>query len=183
MHAQIAKMRSPEEVGEPWHDHWYYDLLKVDDYMVGNVMFYLLTTHWTFEGYSVKESVRMMRRGQRSKMPKEFLDSQDPAIQAMVEAIRSCWKQNPFERPSARDVADFLSEELRQIEQIDNLGVIRVSVPPLPKSFRFTDSDFHDNLVLGYPGQDDLFFNNEHLAGDDHFGWEDSSSGSDDENN
>jgi len=68
-------------------------------------------------------------------MPPEFLNSTDPAIRAMVRAIRSCWKQNPFEPPTSREVADLLAQQLRRIEQTDELGVVHVSVPPLPRDF------------------------------------------------
>jgi hypothetical protein len=144
--------------------------------MLGNVMYSVLTNHWTFEGRTVKEAIRMMRRGQRSHMPPAFLNSNDPAIQAILTAIRSCWKQDPVDRPPARQVADALSQELRRIEQSDILGIVRVYLPPLPKQFRFTDSDFQKNLEQGYPGEDDLFFNGERLVYDDNFGWEESSS-------
>lgn len=173
-------MRSPEEVGEPWHDHWFYNLQKVDDYMMGNVMFYVLTNHWTFEGYTAKEAIRMMRRGQRSIIPPKILDKRNPAIRAMLGAIRSCWKQNPAERPSSRKIADFLKNELRRIEKTDTIGVVRVSLPPFPAMFRHTDSDFEKNLVNGYPGQDDLFFNGEQLVSDDNIEWGKSSDVSND---
>lgn len=174
-------MRSPEEVGEPWHDHWFYNLLKVDDYMIGNVMFYVLTNHWTFEGYTVKEAIRMMRRGERSKLPQEFLDSKDPATRAMVRAIRACWTQSPRKRPSSRKVADFLEKKLKEIEGTNDFGgIVRVSLPPFPAKFRHTDSDFEKNLGLGYPGEDDLFFNGEHLVSKDNFDWAGSSDEHDD---
>lgn len=118
----------------------------------------------------------MMRRGQRSHMPSKYLNSKNLAIQAILTAIRSCWKQNPYDRPSSREVADALTEELGRIEETDNHGVVRLSLPPLPKKFRFTDSDFQDHLVQGYPGEDDLFFNGERLVSDDNFGWDESSS-------
>lgn len=143
--------------------------------MAGNVMFYVLTNHWTFEGYTVKEAVRMMRRGQRSQMPQELLDSTDPAIRAMVSAIRSCWKQKPSQRPSSREISDFLTEELRRIERTKDVGVVRVSVPIFPRGYQPTDFDFHDNIVLGYPGEDDLFSNAEHMVSDDNFDWSENS--------
>ncbi len=116
-------------------------------------------------------------------MPPKYLNSNDPAIQAIIVVIRACWKQNPLKRPSSRQIADALSEELQRIEQTDKLGIVRVSLPPLPKKFRFTDSDFQEHLVQGYPGEDDLFFNGELLATDDNFEWNDSSSSSSDDRN
>ena len=115
---RIAKERSPEEIGEPWHVHWqHYNHEKIDNYMLGNVMYSILTNRWTFEGYTVKEAIRMMRRGQRSHMPHKYRTSSDPAIQAILVAIRACWKQSPLDRPSARDVANALSEQLGRMEQ------------------------------------------------------------------
>jgi hypothetical protein len=128
--------------------------------MMGNIMYYVLTTHWLFEGHTRDESVAKIVNEERSPIPPELLASEDPAVQAIVWAVKACWAQNPHRRPPSRKISDFLKKELRQIEKVDELGVVRVSVPPLPFDFRHTDSDFVENL--GFPEYQDGGDNEDH---------------------
>jgi hypothetical protein len=142
------KLRPPEEQAED-KEEILLDRTKVDNYMMGNIMYYLLTTHWLFEGYTRDEAVAKIVHQERSHIPPELLASEDPAVQAIVWAINACWSHSPHQRPPSRKISDFLKNELRRIEKVDELGVVRVSVPPLPFGFRHTDSDFVENL--GFP--------------------------------
>ena len=130
------------------------------NYMMGNIMYYVLTTHWLFEGHTRDEAVAKIVNQERSHIPPELLTSEDPAVQAIVWAIKACWSQNPHQRPPSRKISDFLKKELRRIEKVDELGVVRVSVPPLPVGFRHTDSDFFRNL--GFPEDQDSEDNEDH---------------------
>jgi len=114
--------------------------------MMGNVMYYVLTNQWIFEGYSKGVTKQKILNGERSKIPAHIRESADRATQALLHAVEMCWVHNYKERPTARQVADYIKEELRQIEGVDDLGVVRVDMPPLPKNHRYTDSDFYDNI-------------------------------------
>jgi hypothetical protein len=152
---QFMKLRSPEEMAEDWVNILL-DRTKVDVYMMGNVMYYVLTTHWLFEGDTWYEAVDKIFHQERSHIPPKLLASEDPAIQAILWAIKACWSQDPDQRPPARHVSDFLKKKLMRIENVDELGIVRVaSMPPLPVGFRHTDSDFDENLDRKHHYYDD----------------------------
>jgi hypothetical protein len=123
------------------------DLPQVDTFMMAEVMFYVLTKLWMWEGMTTKKAMRLTAQGERPEIPLDFANSQDPATRAIVKAIQDCWIHDPKKRPRSRQVSDYLNEELRKIQGVEELGVVRVSIPPLPKNHRFTDSDFYSNLL------------------------------------
>lgn len=141
------------------------DRTKVDNYMMGNIMYYVLTTHWLFEGDTRDVAVDKLANHKRSHMPKKFRFSRDPAIRAIVGAIEDCWAQNPLRRPTSRKISNYLKRELGGIEKVNDLDIVRVSVPPLPVDFRHTDSDFVDNMGSPYLYDDE--YNDEDHSSDD----------------
>jgi hypothetical protein len=116
--------------------------------MMADIMFYVLTKLWMWEGTATKEAMGLTAQGGRPEIPWDILISEDAATKAMVKAIKDCWIHDPQKRPRSRQVSDYLNEELRKIEGVEELGVVRVSIPPLPKNHRFTDSDFNSNLLM-----------------------------------
>ena len=133
-------------MGDGWRAEL--DLPQVDTFMMGNIMFYVLTKLWMWEGITTKEAQKRTEQGERPEIPQSILTSDDPAIKAMVKAVKDCWIPDPKQRPRSRQISDFLREELRKIEGVEELGIVRVSIPPLPKNHRYTDSDFYDNLLM-----------------------------------
>lgn len=119
---------------------------KVDVHMMGNVMYYVLTKKWLFEHVTTEEATKLMVQGSRSEFPEDILNSEDLAIQAVVKAIKMCWTHDVEKRPAAREVSALLREALETILGTSDLGVVKVSIPPLPRDYRFTDSDFYVNL-------------------------------------
>lgn len=141
----LSQLRSPEEFYA--HDHSEeISLTNADVFMMGNVMYYILTNQWLFEGYSNTDASDMIIRGDRSSMPPHIMQSDDRAIKAALHAIEMCWVQDYKTRPTAREVADYIGGELKQIEGVDNLDIVRVKMPPLPKDHKYTDSDFYSNI-------------------------------------
>ena len=101
--------RSPEE--------YRYDpeTEKVDIYSAGNIMYQVLTLQEPFEleGWSEKQVHKAVMNGDRPHISHSlYRDSDDPKIQALVRAIDLCWKQDPRERPTAREVVDLLQSAL-----------------------------------------------------------------------
>ena len=101
--------RSPEE--------YRYDpeTEKVDIYSAGNVLYQVLTLQEPFEleGWSEKQVHKAVMKGDRPHISQSlYRDSDDPKIQALVRAIDLCWKQDPRERPTAREVVDLLQSAL-----------------------------------------------------------------------
>lgn len=135
VNSSLRKVHAPEET----HDRRV-DNAKADDYVAGNVMYYILTNKWIFEGVGNKKSVELLRQGKRSPFPDNIKNSKDPAVQALMKGIKMLWTHNVEERPSARMVSDYLIEELEKItgsKEAD--GVVRVSVPPLPDDWDFEE--------------------------------------------
>jgi hypothetical protein len=141
----FAQLRSPEEyVAQDQGGS--IPLPNADVYMMGNVMYYILTNQWIFEGYSNGDAKNKIINGDRSSIPSHIKESKDRAIQGLLHAIEMCWVHDYKERPTAREVADYIGGLLMQIEGLDHLDVVRVNMPPLPKNHRYTDSDFYGNI-------------------------------------
>jgi hypothetical protein len=109
-------------------------------------MYYVLTTHWLFEGDTQDVALNKIANHKRSLLPTKYLFSRDPAIRAIVVAIKDCWGQDPRGRPTSRKISNDLKRQLGRIEKVNDVDIVRVSVPPLPADFRYTDSDFAENM-------------------------------------
>ena len=122
---------------------------KVDVYMLGNVLYYLHTNQWLYEGIPNKQAMEMIYRGETSSMVQQKPDGSSPVV-ALRNAIEMCWARDWQLRPSARHVSDYLMNKLREHDKtLDEEGaVIVVRIPPLGKNHRFTDSDFNRNFVV-----------------------------------
>jgi serine/threonine protein kinase len=119
------------------------DLKKVDVWMMAQTMFYVYTKNWLYEGIPEKKALSMFHNQRLSAFP-SHLDTKVPANAAMQSAISQCWAHDPEDRPSARQIRDFLLQELSTILG-RNVGphdtdILRVEIPPLPKNHRFTGS-------------------------------------------
>jgi hypothetical protein len=77
---QFMKLRPPEEQAEDREDILL-DRTKVDNYMMGNIMYYVLTMQWLFEGHTRDEAVAKIVNEERSQILPELLASEDPAVQ------------------------------------------------------------------------------------------------------
>ena len=116
---------------------------KIDVWMMGNVMFIVLTNLYTFEWprvLSTSEAGNELIQGRRSPYPENVANSTDPSYVAIKKALDMCWVQDWRERPSARTVSEFL-ERLREITGEENPD-LRVALPKRDKNQRPTDSDF-----------------------------------------
>lgn len=118
---------------------------KVDVYMLGNVLYYVHTNHWLYEGLSNEKAMSKIYQGEHSPYPGKIQTSGSPVVIALSKAIEMCWTRDWQSRPTARQVSDYLMSALRDHE-VDVENVVRVTMPPLGKNHRFTDSDFYTNL-------------------------------------
>ena len=120
---------------------------RVDVWMMGNLMYYMLTDLYTWEepkNLSWRESAKMLLNGKRSPIPGHIARSKDPAHIAVVEGIRMCWTHNWKKRPPARQVADHLMNALRKITGTDQPDV-RVVLPERDPNQRSTESDYDEH--------------------------------------
>ncbi|KAL3920647.1 MAG: hypothetical protein SGILL_003157, partial [Bacillariaceae sp.] len=152
------KTRSPEEI------YFWYPLLerekvlmdrtKNDVWYAGQSLFHVLTNRWMFEGMKRDGKVRFMLRKDMTRdvlLPEDLREELDhPAEQAIVAAIDWMWTHTYWERPTAREVADYLESRLEEIygEENSDDGLWRFDIPPLPEDYSFAtaDVDYHNNL-------------------------------------
>jgi hypothetical protein len=143
----FLQLRPPEEYKAKDEGEWIYPPPS-DVYMAGNVMYNVLTHKWLFDDMSGSKARAAIQKGQRSKIPARIKKSDDPYTKLLVKAIEMCWTHEVKQRPSARTVVNFMRSALAAIKGVDveDLGVVKVEMPPLPSDHRYTDSDFTVNL-------------------------------------
>ena len=140
---QWDKIKAPEE----FHRHARKDLIykyKADVWVLGDVLYYILTKRWVFEGIARDKAKLLMLAGIHSEIPLEH--GSHAADRAMRKAIEMAWTEDAEERPSAREISDLLKAELEQIVGKAEGGMWRVSIPPLPADYNSTYEDFYDSL-------------------------------------
>lgn len=156
---QCASVHAPEE-----KDRNEVDLQKADVYMMGNVLYYLYTKNFLYEGIPDKAALEMLYNGRRTPFP-EDIDTTIAGNSALQSAIRKCWTHYPDQRPLAREIRDSLLQEFSAIEgRSVSPGdeVLKVKLPPLPKDHRYTGSSFdtvNDNVKKHAPLR--IQYNNE----------------------
>ncbi len=94
---------------------------KIDVWIMGNLLYTILTDLqvWNKELRGEKEvelkKAKSIVAGKRPRIPEHFRESNEPAHVAMLHALNMTWTYDWNERPSAREVANYLIGELRNI--------------------------------------------------------------------
>lgn len=117
---------------------------KVDVWMMGNLIYYMLTDLYTFEkpkNLSWKDSGKELLAGRRSPLPSHIAESHDSSHVAIRKALDMCWTQKWEERPSARSISDYLIGQLRNITGEDDPD-LRVVLPKRDPRMRGTDREY-----------------------------------------
>ena len=83
---------------------------------MGNVFYALLSELWPFNDEDSKEAQDNVKNGRRPHLPRRIIESKDPADKVLQKAMRMCWRQNPKERATAREVADTLHAKLKELK-------------------------------------------------------------------
>ena len=125
-------------------------LEKSDVYTLGNIMYYTLTSDWLWPNiHSTEAAIYQTARGQRSAFPSTIVESQNPAIQALLQAINWCWNHNPEDRPRAVEIQTYLRQQLAKLlgKSTFNLELddVRVhGIDKLPPNYSYTDSEYNE---------------------------------------
>ncbi len=120
---------------------------KIDVWMMGNVIYYILTDLYTFEkpkNLNAEQSGRELIAGRRSPYPKRIEESDDLSHVAIKKALDMCWTQDWTKRPSARKISDYLIRRLRAITGEADPD-LRVVLPKRSPDQKGTDSDYQVN--------------------------------------
>lgn len=117
---------------------------KADVWMMGNLIYYILTDLYTFEKpnlLSWKDSGRELLAGRRSYLPPSIANSNDPSYIAIIKALDMCWTQEWEKRPSARHISNYLLLKLRIITG-EKEPDLRVVLPERDQNMSNTESDY-----------------------------------------
>eukprot|EP00587_Corethron_hystrix_P009303 CAMPEP_0113309574 /NCGR_PEP_ID=MMETSP0010_2-20120614/7561_1 /TAXON_ID=216773 ORGANISM="Corethron hystrix, Strain 308" /NCGR_SAMPLE_ID=MMETSP0010_2 /ASSEMBLY_ACC=CAM_ASM_000155 /LENGTH=371 /DNA_ID=CAMNT_0000164849 /DNA_START=329 /DNA_END=1444 /DNA_ORIENTATION=- /assembly_acc=CAM_ASM_000155 len=118
-----AQWRSPEEViaarkDTPRPVKWMTE--KIDVYSMGNIFYGALTTrtpwNWLDGRPSEEQRIERILKGERPNIPSKLSKSNKPEYKALLQAIDMCFTFDPNKRPSSREVADFLTAKVKEIE-------------------------------------------------------------------
>jgi len=106
--------RSPEEYSYGLQSE------KIDVYSMGNIFYTILMGKWPFEDLYHKEHTSAVRKqvrdGKRPPMNAHIQRSEDLGIRAMLKAMNMCFVHNWRERATAKEVAEFLTSAMKEIE-------------------------------------------------------------------
>ena len=106
-----STMRSPEEYTThgPQSD-------KIDVYSLGSIIYYLLTGHSPFDNMEYKKAMKLLAIGTEPPLPKELEDSNDRAIQILIQVMRACRQFRPQERPYSYQIVAMLEDGLHNLK-------------------------------------------------------------------
>lgn len=108
--ANRGDFRSPEEYA------YAFETEKVDVYSMGNIFFQLINLQfYLFPNVKEKDIFKKVMKGERPTIKASVLKSKDPVDKVFVKAIEMSYVHDPKLRPSARKIADFLTDELSRI--------------------------------------------------------------------
>lgn len=117
---------------------------KVDVWMMGNLIYYILTDLYLFEkpkNLNWRDAGRELIAGRRSPLPEHISKSKDPAHLAVRKALDMCWAQDWKQRPPARAISNYLLDQLREITGEDDPD-LRIVLPERDPKQTHSESDF-----------------------------------------
>ncbi|EJK70002.1 hypothetical protein THAOC_08682 [Thalassiosira oceanica] len=125
-HYPNPQWKSPEEQVSPQGGSKGQLNEKVDIYAVGNLLFTFLTGKAPW-GHLAKHHPEELPKIGRAKMteglvppvPDEYLKSKDPYLRVLRQAMDMCFQFRPEDRPSAKELAQFLEEAKVEADQSD----------------------------------------------------------------
>jgi serine/threonine protein kinase len=108
--------RSPEEAAQSLQL-----TEKVDVFSLGHIFFRLICGHEPWNKLekggkpSSSELTSKVKAGKLPRIPEYVLNTKDPEIKAILEAMLACYTSDPTQRPSSREIVDFLDNELKKL--------------------------------------------------------------------
>uniref|UniRef100_A0A7S4MR83 Protein kinase domain-containing protein n=1 Tax=Odontella aurita TaxID=265563 RepID=A0A7S4MR83_9STRA len=105
-----GKWRAPEEYHYEGEDE------KIDVYSAGNIIYFILTGKKPFENIKTDETYQSVKKGKTPHVKKELQQSRDPVTIALLKAMEMCFIYDPNERATAREVANYLTSQLKIFE-------------------------------------------------------------------
>ena len=103
---------------------------KVDVYALGNILFRFATGKGPWRKYASspdaslsseqKDKIAYLKstKGATPNIPPETLESSDPYIKVILDAMKMCYRYNPMDRPTSRGVVRFLQMALDDLDAL-----------------------------------------------------------------
>lgn len=91
---------------------------KVDIYSMGNIFYIMLTEKWPFEDLKDEEAIKLVKKGERPPIDESILNHRNPAVKILRDALKLCWKQDPNERATAKEIQTHLSTEMKKLKKL-----------------------------------------------------------------
>jgi len=97
---------------------------KVDVYSLGNILWSLLTNKspWVKDKKNMDELRPRVARGELPPLPSKIVNSVDPTMIAIRNAMFKCLRVNPEERASAGEVAYDLKMAMKEVKRLEKEG-------------------------------------------------------------
>jgi hypothetical protein len=102
--------RAPEEYTE---DGLQSD--KTDVFSMGSVFYFLLAGKAPFQKHSFETAIKAIVKGKEPSLPDIIVNSKDPNLVAVVDAMRWCRQSKAEDRPTSLQVAQRLNEALEKV--------------------------------------------------------------------
>jgi hypothetical protein len=108
-----AAYRSPEEY------KYLPETSAIDVWAMGSLIYHILHGHEVWHKTNTETAQQKIMDGELPKIDREYRESDDPAIKAMLDAIDMCYVYDPEKRAKAWDVSSFLQQKLDEIKKTE----------------------------------------------------------------
>jgi serine/threonine protein kinase len=88
---------------------------KSDVFTMGSIFYILLAEEDPFEKYRFEKAIKAIVKGEEPSLPDDIVDSKDPNLVAIVDAMRWCRQYKAEDRPTSLQVAQRLKEALEKV--------------------------------------------------------------------
>ena len=105
----------------------------MDIYALGNLLFRFATDKAPWREMADNSRAKLTQeqkaqiaqlkmKGKTPKIPEEILKSKDPYINLLLKAMEMCYRFNPKERPTAREIVEFLKVGKKDVDDHVEFG-------------------------------------------------------------
>lgn len=118
-HYPNAQWRSPEEVTERGNLS-----VKTDVFSLGHIFYRMVCEHEPWNKLenggrpSSQDLIRKVGEGVLPRVPRQVLESKDPEIVAIREAMFMCYIVDVNKRPTSKEIANFLNGKLESLQNV-----------------------------------------------------------------
>lgn len=117
----LSQWKSPEEQENPQSETFLSE--KIDIYALGNIFYTILVGESPWRNNSTGSLTNaekgviaaMKRKGEMPPIPLSILQNKDPINISLLQVVLRCYKHDPKERPTAKEIASFFNNETKAL--------------------------------------------------------------------